>query len=59
MLSNKCPLSVVEIEIEVGDGDPHMPIHLVVSFHMPMNPNRAHVVSASLQWSIAFCMWAC
>lgn len=57
MLSHKCPFGVVYIVAEVSDGDPHTPIRVVVLFDMPMDTNRAHVLSALLHGNNTFNLW--
>jgi len=46
MLSDKCPLCVVQAVVEIGDGNFHSPILLVVQLHMPMHTDRAIVFRA-------------
>lgn len=44
MLNDKSPLRVIHLVVEIGYGDLHSPMLLVVGLHMPMYPNRALVV---------------
>lgn len=44
MLNDERPLCVVQPVVEVGNGDLHTPVLLVIDLHMPMHPNWAHVV---------------
>ena len=52
MLSNKRPLCIVHLVVEIGDGHFHSPILLVIELHMPMHTNWAHVLCALYDFGI-------
>lgn len=54
MLNNKGPQCVVQPVVEVGYGDLHTPVVLIVDLQMPVHPNRAHVVRALQQRYVIF-----
>ena len=57
MLNCKTPERVIHPVIEIRYRDFHSPIVLIVSLHMPVNPNWAHMMSALHQWFIVF-LWS-
>ena len=57
VLCNESPLSIVHPIVEVSDGNLHTQIFLIVHLHVPMQPNRAHMMCALQQWCIVF-LWS-
>ena len=57
MLNSKRPKGVIHSVIEVCYGNLDSPIVLIVSLHMPVDPDWTHVMSALQQWFIVF-LWS-
>lgn len=52
MLKNESPLCEIPLVVEIGYGNLCKPMLLVVSLHMPVHPDRAHVLCALQKWRI-------
>lgn len=54
VLYNETPKCVVYPIVEVCNGNLHSPVVFIVDLHMPVHPNRAHVVCALQQGRVVF-----
>lgn len=57
MLKNESPLCEIPLVVEIGYGNLCKPMLLVVSLHMPVHPDRAHVLCALQKWHIVTYWW--
>lgn len=49
VLNYESPLRVIQPIVQVGYGDLHSPVVLVVHLHMPVHPHWTHVIGALQQ----------